>query len=101
MPLDALTITDRNGQQFAANAAPVDGAGSTVLVPKDSTGAMLVNVMSLETLEYIRSHYPSIGTNGETLELRATITIWGTDVFGTKVSAEAEVTMVVGEYDRC
>ena len=91
---------DYTGLNKTVTIKSFDGAGSTVKVPKDGSAEMLVNVMSLETLEYIRSHYPTVGTNGETLELRATITIWGKDVFDVTVSTEVDVTLVVGEYDR-
>lgn len=91
---------DYTGLNKSVSIKSFDGAGSTVIVPKDGSATMTVNVMSLETLEYIRSHYPSIGS-GQTLELRATVTIWGEDAFEVRVSTQVEVTLVVAEYDRC
>jgi hypothetical protein len=56
--------------------------------------------MDLPTLEYIRSHYPTVGVT-EGLTLRAQITIWGKDAFQTDVQATADVTLVIENYDRC
>jgi len=86
-----FTALNMNG----AYVPPIDGAGQTVGIPADSSGSMEVLVMDASTLEYIRSHYPSVG-NGDNLRLRATITIWGVDSFNVTVSAVAQTTLVVG-----
>jgi len=74
--------------------------GQTVGIAAGTSASMTVVVMDLNTIDYIRSHYRSIG-NGESLTLRATITIWGEDSFNVKVSAEAQVTLVVDDYTTC
>lgn len=78
----------------------LDSGGHSVGIAPDGTGTMLVLVMDLPTIEYIKSHYPSVGIT-EGLTLRAQITIWGKDAFQTDVQATAEVTIVLENYDRC
>jgi len=77
----------------------INGAATLGLAPGQQ-GSMLVLVMGLDTLEYIRDNYPTVG-NTDTLTLRAHITVWGEDAFQVPVSAEGEVTLVVDNYDRC
>lgn len=91
---------DFTGLNKTVQIPSIDGPAQTVGIAPGGTGVMTVLVMDLASLEYIRSHYPTIG-NTESLTLRATITMWGEDAFGARVSATAEVTLVVDEYDRC
>lgn len=91
---------DFTGINKTVRLPSLDGGGQTVGIAPDGTGTMRVLVMDLPTLEYIRSHYPTIGTT-EGLTLRASITVWGTDAFQADVSAEADVTLVIENYDRC
>jgi hypothetical protein len=91
---------DYTGLNKTVKIKSFDGAGSTVIVPKDSTASMTVNVMPLEILEYIRNHYPTIGVS-EGLELRATVTIWGEDPFDVTVQTQVEVTLSINDYNRC
>ena len=93
---------DFTGINKTVNIPSLDGGGQTVGIVPDGTGTMRVLVMDLPTLEYIRSHYPTIGTT-EGLTLRATITIWGKDSFQADVKTEppAETTLVIENYDRC
>ena len=81
-----------------ASAATI--GGQTVGLGPAGGGTMTLLVLDLATMEYIRSHYPSVG-NPEALTLRATITIWGKDAFQADVQATADVTLVVDNYDRC
>jgi hypothetical protein len=85
---------DFTGLNMSVSIPSIDGGGQTVGIPKDGSASMDVLVMDAATLEYIRSHYPTIG-NGESLTLRATITIWGEDSFEVTVETEAQVTLVV------
>lgn len=78
----------------------IDGGGQTVGIAPDQTGIMRVLVMDLNTLDYVRSHYSTIGKT-ESLTLRATVTVWGEDAFKARVSASVDITLVVDEYDRC
>lgn len=91
---------DWTGLSKTVSIKTFDGAASTVIVPKDGTAEMIVNVMPLETLEYIRNHYPTVG-NSEGLELRATVTIWGEDPFDVTVQTKVEVTLSVNDYNGC
>lgn len=91
---------DFTGINKTVSLPSLDGGGQTVGIAPDSTGTMTVLVMDLPTLEYIRSNYSTIGTT-EALTLRASITIWGKDAFQADVSASADVTLVVTNYDRC
>jgi hypothetical protein len=88
------------GTNMTVSIPSIDGAGQTVGIPADGIGSMTVVVMDLATLEYIRSHYSSVG-NGETLNLRAKVTMWGVDAFQVPVQAEVQLTLIVDEYDRC
>ena len=80
----------------------LDSGGHSVGLAPDGTGTMLVLVMDLPTIEYIKSHYPTVGVT-EGLTLRAQITIWGKDAFQADVKTEppAETTLVIENYDRC
>jgi hypothetical protein len=92
---------DYTGLNKSVSIKSFDGPGSTVIVPKDGTAQMIVNVLSLEALDYIRERYPTVG-NGETLELTATITVWGKDPFDVDVqSNKIDTTLIVDNYDRC
>jgi len=91
---------DFTGINKTVKIPSLDGGGFTVGISPGGTGTMSVLVMDLPTLEYIRSHYPTIGKT-EGLTLRATITIWGEDAFTAGVSTTADVTLVVEDYDRC
>ena len=93
---------DFTGINKTVSIPSLDGGGQTVGIAPDGTGTMRVLVMDLPTLEYIRSHYPTIGTT-EGLTLRATITIWGKDSFQADVKTDppAETTLVIENYDRC
>jgi hypothetical protein len=91
---------DYAGINMSVRLPSLDSGGHTVGIPPDGTGTMRVLVMDLPTLEYIRSHYPSVG-NTEGLTLRASITIWGKDAFQEDVQATADVTLVIENYDRC
>ncbi len=91
---------DFSGVNKDVSIPSIDGSGQSVGIAADASGTMTVLVMDLDTLEYIREHYSTIG-NGESLTLRATITIWGEDAFQVSVSTEAEITLVVDDYDRC
>ena len=91
---------DFTGINKTVSIPSLDGGGQTVGIVPDGTGTMTVLVMDLPTLEYIRSHYPSIGTT-EGLTLRASITVWGKDAFQADVSASADTTLVIENYDRC
>lgn len=93
---------DFTGVSKSVTIPPINGGGVSVGIAPDGTGSMSVLVMDLDTLEYIRGHYSSIG-NGESLTLRATITIWGEDSFKVPVvtSPPAEITLVIDDYDRC
>jgi hypothetical protein len=85
---------DFTGLNMSVSIPSIDGGGQTVGIPQDGSASMDVLVMDAATLEYIRSHYPMVG-NGESLTLRATITIWGEDAFKVTVQTEAQVTLVV------
>ena len=91
---------DFTGLNKSVSIPSLDGGGQTVGIQPGGTGTMTVLVMDLPTLEFIRSHYPTIGDT-EGLTLRATITIWGEDAFTAGVSTTADVTLVVENYDRC
>ncbi|HEY6000365.1 MAG TPA: hypothetical protein VI078_13840 [bacterium] len=91
---------DFTGINKTVNLPSLDGGGLSVGIAPDGTGTITVLVMDLPTLEYIRSHYPTIGTT-EGLTLRADISIWGKDAFQADVKATAEVTLVIENYDRC
>jgi len=79
---------------------PAIEGGQSVGLPPGGESTMTVLVMDFARLQYISDHYPSIG-RGESLTLRAKITLWGEDAFKERVSTEAEVTLVVTDYDRC
>jgi len=87
---------DFTGLNMSASIPSIDGGGQTVGIPPDESADMDVLVMDAATLEYIRSHYPTVG-NGGSLTLRATITIWGEDAFKVTVQTEAQVTVVVND----
>ena len=92
---------DFTGVSHNVTIPPINNGGQTVGIEADGSGVMTVLVMDLDTLEYIRSHYPTIG-NGESLTLRATITMWGTDSFKVTVSPPpAEITLVIDDYTTC
>lgn len=91
---------DFAGVSKTVSIPSIDGGGQSVGIAADATGVMTVLVMDLNTLDYIRAHYPTIG-NGESLTLRAVITVWGEDSFKVRVSAEAQVMLVIDNYDRC
>lgn len=93
---------DFTGLNKTVSIPSIDGAAQSVGIAPDGSASMEVLVIDFETLEYIRSHYPTIG-RGESLTLRATITIWGEDAFKVQVQTEqpAEVTLVIDNYDRC
>jgi hypothetical protein len=91
---------DFTGVSKSVSIPAINGAGQSVGIAQDGEGTMTVLVMDLDTLEYIRGHYATIG-NGESLTLRATITIWGEDAFKVTVSTEAQITLVVDDYNRC
>lgn len=93
---------DFTGLNKTVSIPSIDGGGQTVGIAPDGTGTMRVLVMDLPTLEYIRSHYSTIGTT-EGLTLRATITAWGKDAFQADVKTDppADVTLVIENYDRC
>ena len=91
---------DFTGLNKSVAIPSIDGGGQTVGIAPDQTGVMRVLVMDLATLDYIRSHYGTIGKT-ESLTLRATITVWGEDAFKAGVSTSVDITLVVDEYDRC
>jgi hypothetical protein len=91
---------DFTGINKTVSIPSIDGPSQSVIVPKDGTATMTVLVMDFATMEYIRSHYSTIG-NGESLTLRASVTIWGEDVFQATVETTVDFTLVVDEYDRC
>jgi hypothetical protein len=85
---------DFTGLNMSVSIPSIDGGGQTVGIPQDGSAEMDVLVMDAATLEYIRSHYPTVGEGGS-LTLRATITIWGEDAFKVTVQTQAQVTIVV------
>jgi len=85
-----FTCTNRSGVSI-----PAIGGAETVSLAAGAGGAMRVLVMDSSTIDYIRSNYPAVG-NGDSLTLRATITIWGEDAFKVTVSVVAQTTFVVG-----
>jgi hypothetical protein len=85
---------DFTGLNMSVSLPTIDGGGQTVGIPADSSASMQVLVMDAATLEYIRSHYPQVGSGGS-LTLRATITIWGEDAFKVTVQTQAQITLVV------
>jgi hypothetical protein len=87
---------DFTGLNMTVSIPSIDGGGQTVGIPPDQSGSMEVLVMDAATLEYIRSHYPTVGSGGS-LTLRATITIWGEDSFKVTVQTVAQVTLVVSD----
>lgn len=91
---------DFTGLNRTVSLPSIDGGGSTVGIPPDSEGTMRVLVLDFATMDLIRARYPNIG-NGESLTLRANITMWGEDAFGASVKAEALFTMAIDNYDRC
>lgn len=78
----------------------IEVGGATVGLAPGVPSSMTVIVIDLDTLEYIREHYRTIG-NGESLTLRATITLYGEDAFKVTVSTQAEVTLVIDDYSTC
>jgi hypothetical protein len=91
---------DFTGINKSVSIPSIDGAGLGVGIAPDQTGIVSVIVMDLPTIFYIQSHYPSIG-RGESLTLRATITIWGEDSFKVPVSVTQDVTLVADDYSHC
>lgn len=91
---------DFTGLNKTVSIPTIDGAAQSVGLPPEGVGTMEVLVVDFATLDYIRNHYPTIGY-GESLTLRATITIWGEDAFKVRVSTQAQVTLVIDNYDRC
>lgn len=85
---------DFTGLNKTVSIPTIDGAGQSVGIAADGTASMDVIVVDPPTLDYIRNHYPTIGY-GESLTLRATITMWGEDAFKVLVSAQAQVTIVL------
>ncbi len=91
---------DFTGINKTVSIPSIDGGGQSIGIAPDGTSMITVLLMDFATHDYIRSHYPTIG-NSESLTLRATVTIWGEDAFGARVSVTAEVTLVVDNYSRC
>jgi len=85
---------DFTGLNKSVTIPTIDGGGQTVSIAPGLTGSMEVLVMDAATLEYIREHYPEVGS-GDSLTLRAHITIWGEDTFKVTVQTQAEITLVV------
>lgn len=85
---------DFTGLNRSVSIPSIDGGGQTVGIAPGGTGSMKILVMDAATLEYIREHYPDVGS-GESLTLRAKITIWGEDSFKVRVQTTAEITLVV------
>lgn len=85
---------DFTGLNMSVSIPSIDGGGGSVGIPRDESAEMDVLVIDAATLDYIRSHYPSVG-NGSSLTLRASITLWGEDSFKVTVQTTAEVTVVV------
>jgi hypothetical protein len=78
----------------------IDGGGFSVGMQPDQSGSVQVLVLDLQTKDYIRSNFPTVGST-EVMLLRADITIWGEDAFQVSVKAEASFTMSVANYDNC
>lgn len=91
---------DFTGLNKTVQIPSIDGGGISVGIAPGATGVMRVLLMDFPTLDYISSHYGTIG-HTESLTLRATVTVWGEDAFGARVSETVDVTLVVSEYDRC
>jgi hypothetical protein len=91
---------DYTGQDKSVHIPSFDGGGASIVVPADGSAKMTVVVMPYSTQEYIRSHYLTTD-DGSTLNLRATVTVWGEDVFHVTVSEQVQLTVTVANFDRC
>jgi hypothetical protein len=87
------------GLDKAVQIPSIDGGGQSVGLSADGTEKpMTVLVTDIATLKYIRAHYPP---GSGSLRLLGKITLSGTDAFQVTVSTEADVTLVVADYNRC
>lgn len=78
----------------------IDGAGFSVGMQPGGSAGLQVLVLDLQTKEFIRNNYPTVG-NSDVMLLRADITIWGEDAFQVSVKAQASFTMSVTDYNNC
>jgi hypothetical protein len=85
---------------MSATLPGIDGAGFSFGMDPGGTGTLTIAVITESVLEHIRSNYPEVG-NGQAMEVRADITIWGQDAFQVQVSAQATATFTVDDFNPC
>jgi hypothetical protein len=85
---------------MSATLPGLDGAGFSFGMDPGATGDLTIFVITESILEHIRSNYPEVG-NGQAMEVRADITIWGQDAFEVDVSAQATATFTVDDFNPC
>lgn len=86
---------------FTGTVPSLDGAGIGGTIEPGGTaeidGLLLI---SESQLDYIRGNYPAIG-NGQSMNLRADVTIWGKDEFQVDVTVPFAATLVVDDFNPC
>lgn len=85
---------------MSATLPGIDGAGFSFGMDPGATGDLTIQIITESVLEHIRSNYPNIG-NGESMDVRADITIWGVDSFQVPVSAKATATFSIDDFSPC
>jgi hypothetical protein len=85
---------------MSATLPGIDGAGFSFGMDPGGTGDLTIFVITESVLEHIRSNYPEVG-NGQAMEVRADITIWGQDAFQVDVSAQATATFTIDDFSPC
>jgi hypothetical protein len=85
---------------MSATLPGLDGAGFSFGMDPGAAGTLTIPVITESVLEHIRSNYPEVG-NGQAMEVRADITIWGQDAFKVVVSAQATATFTIDDFNPC
>ena len=85
---------------MSATLPGIDGAGFSFGMDPGATGDLTIQLVTESVLEHIRSNYPEVG-NGQSMDVRADITVWGVDAFQVPVSAKATATFSIDDVGPC